>query len=567
MDVLSIPLFDYSERSSTSSESKRRASSSSLPDLDKHNHHKSALSNFYHRSSTTGELDSPSPRQKSSRRHSIAHHPSSRISSYRNRRNHSFDLSPVNSQSVSSSHSNSLSPTTPTYIPMRVQTKELPKSSRDPSPTPFLTKDTSLRLAAEKRHNTKLQGYDSIINPSFEHSKIDDNHQKSKNASIIINPPALRVRSNHLYDQEDSRSNSCKLQFFSSASACPEFSEIMTQFEQLENELTIMRLLHKNLLTEVYEAREKNGNNVILKIENETGALRHTIEREYDILSCLKGAVGIPNLRAFGKIENRNGFTLEYVGDNLETLLEKCRGQFSLKTVLMLVDQMISRVEYIHSRGIVHRNIKPDVFAMGLPNNINETTVHIIDFAVAKRYRFPLYNPPSGYVHFLLPVEEEKIDKHEKEFFSHITFSKEKEIVGTARFASKRAQMGMEQSRRDDMESLGYTIVYFLKGRLPWQGIIPHRLSLSRADSTSSKKTPHHPTPAPLHLQSILQKKMQLSSRELCDGLPIEFVRYFEHCSSLNFEDRPDYNYLRNLFRTCFERMNFVWDNTFDWKY
>jgi serine/threonine protein kinase len=184
----------------------------------------------------------------------------------------------------------------------------------------------------------------------------------------------------------------------------------------------------------------------------------------------------------------------------------------------MLADQMISRLEFMHSRSYVHRDVKPDNFLIGTGSR--KHVCHVIDFGLAKKYQ----DPRNG---------------------KHITYIEGKSLTGTARYASINTHIGIEQSRRDDMESLGFVLMYFLRGSLPWQGL-----------KATTKKQKY---------QRILERKQATHPEQLCKGYPTEFKDFFAHCSSLGFEDRPDYRYLKRIFKDLFERQGFEDDNVFDW--
>ncbi|XP_010469571.1 PREDICTED: casein kinase 1-like protein 5 [Camelina sativa] len=237
--------------------------------------------------------------------------------------------------------------------------------------------------------------------------------------------------------------------------------------------------------------------------------------RIYRLLQC---GTGIPNMKWCGVDADHNVIVMDLLGGSLEDLFSYCNRNFTLKTVLMLADQMINRLEFIHSKSYIHRDIKPDNFLMGLGRLANQ--VYIIDFGLAKKYR-------------------------DSSSYRHVPYRENKSLIGTPAFASLNTHLGIEQSRRDDIESLGYILMYFLNGSLPWQGL-----------KAANKKQKY---------DKISEKKVSTSIETLCRGHPTEFASYFHYCRALRFEDKPDYAYLKRLFRNLFTREGFQFDFVFDW--
>eukprot|EP01119_Soliformovum_irregulare_P022731 TRINITY_DN782_c0_g1_i1.p1 TRINITY_DN782_c0_g1~~TRINITY_DN782_c0_g1_i1.p1 ORF type:complete len:442 (-),score=104.40 TRINITY_DN782_c0_g1_i1:135-1460(-) len=260
-------------------------------------------------------------------------------------------------------------------------------------------------------------------------------------------------------------------------------------------------------------------NNEDVAIKLEPSRVRHPqLLYEAKLYKILAGGIGIPYVRWYGVEGDYNVMVMDLLGPSLEDLFNYCGRKFSLKTVLMLADQLLRRVEYIHTKCFIHRDIKPDNFLMGSAKKGNQ--VFVIDFGLAKRYQ----DPKSQ---------------------SHIPYKEFKSLTGTARYASINAHLGIEQSRRDDLEALGYVFIYLLKGCLPWQGL--------KAPTKNQK------------YDRIAEKKLGTSIDVLTVGYPKEFATYLQICRGYLFEEKPDYTMLRKLFRDLFLREGYKYDAMFDW--
>lgn len=281
----------------------------------------------------------------------------------------------------------------------------------------------------------------------------------------------------------------------------------------------LMRKIGSGSFGDIYLAVNINsGEEVAVKLESQR-AKHPQLLYESKVYRILAGGVGIPKIRWFGQHDREyNVLVMDLLGPSFEDLFNFCGRKFTLKTVLMLADQMIGRVEYVHNKNFIHRDIKPDNFLMGIGQNCNK--VFIVDFGLAKKYR----------------------DSRSKQ---HIPYREDKSLTGTARYASINAHLGIEQSRRDDMESLGTVFMYFLRGSLPWQGL-----------KAGNKKQKY---------DKISEKKMSTPVEVLCKNFPAEFAMYLNYCRGLRFEEAPDYMYLRQLFRILTRTLNHTYDFVFDW--
>jgi casein kinase 1 epsilon len=244
---------------------------------------------------------------------------------------------------------------------------------------------------------------------------------------------------------------------------------------------------------------ESSGQKIALKIEKKN---KGHFKKEALFYRLLSGTPGIPCLYDEGYLESEDCqyLALELCGNSLETIYQYHNKSLSLNLVCLLSLQMIERLQQVHERGIVHRDMKPHNFMVGLGSKSN--TIYLGDFGLAK-----IFNRRTG----------------------HILYKENKYCVGTARYVSINDHRGIQQSRRDDLESLGYVIIYLAKGGLPWQGL--------RSSKDVSRK------------KKVAKMKEELSVETLCSDLPSQVCEYIKYTRALKFEEAPNYAYLKRLFK------------------
>ena len=280
----------------------------------------------------------------------------------------------------------------------------------------------------------------------------------------------------------------------------------------------IIRIIAITSLSTVYLAKclkEKNKY-VSIKIQGKN-SLVSELEREAYFQYYLRG-IGIPKVISFGKIGKFNVLVQTLLGKTIDKLFKENNNFDSkMKDMCMAAIQIIDRIQFIHSKNIVHQDIKPENFLVGNPDS---SLIYIIDFGLCKKYR----SSRTG---------------------KHIIFSKNKKFIGTFEYCSIHTMRGIELTRRDDLESIGYMLIFLITGTLPWFGI----------------KGPYSQ-----RYEKIYKIKANISNEDLCKGLPIEMCKYMKYVKSLKFEEDPDYDYLRRLFFSMLSKMNKRFDLNFSWK-
>ena len=268
----------------------------------------------------------------------------------------------------------------------------------------------------------------------------------------------------------------------------------MALHEVLLGKYEVGEVLGHGTFGEVHRATNLDtGQPIAIKFEK-TLSQQRVLFAESEALSNLQGGLGFPKLYAFGTKEDCDYMVTELLGPNLLALFRNCDRGFSLETIGKIATQCVDRVEHMHGRGYLHRDIKPENLLVGYTDR---EVVYFTDFGLAKKYV-------------------------NREFGIHIPFKQDKSFTGTLTYASLNTHLGLQQSRRDDLQSLFFVVLFFLKGKLPWQG-------------SSSK-------------EHCVRNKLLLTPSELFKGCPKQFEQAVCYVRALQFEERPNYSYLKGLF-------------------
>ena len=281
------------------------------------------------------------------------------------------------------------------------------------------------------------------------------------------------------------------------------------QEKYLDKNFTIIvnTQLGKGGFGQIYLGRNlKENKKIAIKVEDNSNNHSH-LYLEYDILKTLQGWEGIPHIYKYRQGHKHNYLIMELLGKSLDRLFSDCKKHFSMKTIFEIGYQLIQRIELVHSKGYIHRDIKPGNFVLG--RGENNKIIYIIDFGLSKRY----------------------IDKQTNK---HIPYKEGKGLTGTARYVSLFTHYGIEQSRRDDIEGIAFNLIYFARGKLPWQG-------------------------------KIMESKIYYKPKKLCQGLSSELACLLEYARDLEFEEKPDYKNIKLMFKSSIEELNEKMDWVFDW--
>ena len=277
-----------------------------------------------------------------------------------------------------------------------------------------------------------------------------------------------------------------------------------------------IKLLGAGTFSVVYEGINiKDNSKVALKLE-EKNINKSLLKSEALNIFALQG-FGIIKFISFGHSKDYNVLVEPLLGESLYSLYLQLKKNFTLKDICLIGIQTIERIEYIHSKGYLHGDIKPENFVIG---NNDQRIIYIIDFGLSKKYR----SDRTG---------------------NHIQFCITKKMNGTARYASTNSLRGVEISRRDDLECLAYMIIYFIMKKLPWQGV--------KANSLQNR------------YKKIYYMKKKLIYDENFKQLPKEIQEFYNDIKKLKFEEKPNYVKLKGYFYILLKKNGFEADNNFSW--
>lgn len=283
------------------------------------------------------------------------------------------------------------------------------------------------------------------------------------------------------------------------------------------NKYIITRYISSGSFGNVFEGKHKTtGELAALKIpiKNDERDGLHSLLEEAKVYKHISNPErGVANMRIVSHKDSKI-IIMDLLGSSLESLLTKHK-RFGMKTIILLAISMLDTIKHVHSCGFIHRDIKPDNFAIAYDN---PEKLYCIDFGLSKKY----------------------LRRNGK----HIDFSDKKKFCGTARYASIASHRNQEQSRKDDLESIAYILIYMYKGKLPWQGI-KHKEKKER-------------------YRLIGEKKASVKPEELCEGMPKEFLIFLKYVRNLDFDEKPHYSALKKMFTNLYKSRDYK-SNKLEW--
>ena len=303
--------------------------------------------------------------------------------------------------------------------------------------------------------------------------------------------------------------------------------------ENLFNKYKIIEKLGKGSFGTVYKCVTNEGDEFAAKIviflynkkiqEDLRNKSKASLKLDTYFLNELAG-FGIPVLKTYGKIKDKESFVIimEYLGPSLQVLFEKQNKKFSLKTTCLLGIQMIDRIEFLHSKKYIHRDIKPSNFLMGRGKKSH--ILYLCDFGISKKYW-------ANHAHI------------KKKFIGKFS--------GTERFASVNSLEGNQQSRKDDLMSIAYVLILFLKGSLPWDDPI----LIDRNYDKVIRKI----------IKGKLEMKKSTEIEKLCKGLPKEILTFTQYINGLEFDEVPNYQKMKNYLKEAIINSKEKIDCKYDW--
>ena len=303
----------------------------------------------------------------------------------------------------------------------------------------------------------------------------------------------------------------------------------------INGRFSVGKQIGKGSFGEVREGVDRHtGNRVAIKLERRSSPAP---QLAFEALAYMRAAPnrepawrGVPCVYAFDdKGPIFNVMVMQRLGKSLEQKFAQCDRTFSIRTICMIADQMLIRIEHVHSVGLLHRDIKPDNIMVG--GDDEPHALYLIDFGLVKQYCLD-----NG---------------------DHIPPGPSSHTAGTVRYASLAAQRGMIQSRRDDLESLAYVLIYFARGRLPWQGL---RAAHGGGAPHGGGAAPHG---SPTSDREAKRMKESMPVSDIVGGAHAVLGEFLTYTRKLEFTQKPDYAGWRVRFRRAANVD--AYDGRFDW--